>query len=90
MEAKQYATKQLIVHWSNQGGNKNIHEDKWMETQWSKIYRMKQNSSKKKVYSNTNVSKKIQKNFHMSNLILYRKELEREEQRKSKLRRNKS
>ena len=51
---------------------------------------MKQNSSKKKVYSNTNVSKKIQKNFHMSNLILYRKELEREEQRKSKLRRNKS
>ena len=51
---------------------------------------MKQNSSKKEVYSNTNVPKKIQKKFLMSNLILYLKEPEREEQRKSKLRRNKS
>ena len=43
-----------------------------METQWSKIYKMKQNSSKKEVYSNTNVPKKIQKkkiSYEQPNLI---------------------
>ena len=31
MEAKYYATKQQMDHWTNQMGNKNIPGDKWKQ-----------------------------------------------------------
>ena len=67
MVAKQYATKQPIDHW----GNQKIPEDKWKrkhndpKSMWHS-----KSSSKKKVYSNTNLLQKTKISNKQPNLTL--------------------
>ena len=62
MEVKQYATKQPMDHWRNQGGNQKIPRDKW---KWKhndpKPMGCSKMSSKTDVNSNTILPQEIRK-----------------------------
>ena len=77
---KEYATKQSVGHWRSQRGKQTILRDKWKQKHNdSKSMGHSKSSSKREVY-NKHLYLKKQEKSQINSLILYLKELEKEEQ----------